>query len=542
MKIQYYLLAATLFSLPVAAQETYENANLTSTDLNGTARYEGMGGAMEALGADVSTIGSNPAGIGLFRRSQLSVSGGLLMQSNGKEYGDGKKTNASFDQIGFVYTTRASRGSNLNFGFNYTKGKNFDFLLNASGKLGNGSQNNQSYLKHVLGSENYGGFDVRKKDDAYIGFASPQANFVSWTWNQLDYLYFNTLLPDATTAGKFNNYLADSYTFDKASTGYVSNYDFNISGSIQDQFYLGLTFGLKDVHYDSESRYNERLSNGVGDVSVLDIRRITGTGFDITAGIIVRPIASSPFRIGAYVKTPTWYDLTTSNVTRIDRNTNTGGKNDWGEVPNSYDYKLWTTPWKFGLSLGHTVGNYLALGLTYEFEDHSTLDSRINDGGYYNDYYGTYYETSSADKSMNKHTKQALKGVSTLKMGAEYKPTSNLALRLGYNYISPKYNKDAQKDPTIVSPGSAYSSSTDFVNWDSTNRFTFGIGYQINKFNVDLAYQYSMQKGTFYPFSTMNFSIHDTATGNTTSYSNQAVGAKVDNNRGQLLLTVGYRL
>lgn len=541
MKIQYYLLAATLFSLPVAAQETYENANLTSTDLNGTARYVGMGGAMEALGADVSTIGSNPAGIGLFRRSQLSVSGGLLMQSNGKEYGDGKKTNASFDQIGFVYTTRASRGSNLNFGFNYTKGKNFDFLLNASGKLGNGSQNNQSYLKHVLGSENYGGFDVRKKDDAYIGFASPQANFVSWTWNQLDYLYFNTLLPDATTAGKFNNYLADSYTFDKASTGYVGNYDFNISGSIQDQFYFGLTFGLKDVHYDSESRYNERLSNGVGDVSVLDIRRITGTGFDITAGIIVRPIASSPFRIGAYVKTPTWYDLTTSNVTRIDRNTNTGGKNDWGEVPNSYDYKLWT-PWKFGLSLGHTVGNYLALGLTYEFEDHSTLDSRINDGGYYNDYYGTYYETSSADKSMNKHTRQALKGVSTLKMGAEYKPTSNLALRLGYNYISPKYNKDVQKDPTIVSPGSAYSSSTDFVNWDSTNRFTFGIGYQINKFNVDLAYQYSMQKGTFYPFSTMNFSIHDTATGNTTSYSNQAVGAKVDNNRGQLLLTVGYRL
>lgn len=541
MKIQYYLLAATLFSLPVAAQETYENANLTSTDLNGTARYVGMGGAMEALGADVSTIGSNPAGIGLFRRSQLSVSGGLLMQSNGKEYGDGKKTNASFDQIGFVYTTRASRGSNLNFGFNYTKGKNFDFLLNASGKLGNGSQNNQSYLKHVLGSENYGGFDVRKKDDAYIGFASPQANFVSWTWNQLDYLYFNTLLPDATTAGKFNNYLADSYTFDKASTGYVGNYDFNISGSIQDQFYLGLTFGLKDIHYDSESRYNERLSNGVGDVSVLDIRRITGTGFDITAGIIVRPIASSPFRIGAYVKTPTWYDLTTSNVTRIDRNTNTSGKNDWGKVPNSYDYKLWT-PWKFGLSLGHTVGNYLALGLTYEFEDHSTLDSRINDGGYYNDYYGTYYETSSADKSMNKHTKQALKGVSTLKMGAEYKPTSNLALRLGYNYISPKYNKDAQKDPTIVSPGSAYSSSTDFVNWDSTNRFTFGIGYQINKFNVDLAYQYSMQKGTFYPFSTMNFSIHDTTTGNTTSYSNQAVGTKVDNNRGQLLLTVGYRL
>ena len=541
MKIQYYLLAATLFSLPAAAQETYENANLTSSDLNGTARYVGMGGAMEALGADISTISSNPAGIGLFRRSQFSVSGGLLMQSKGKEFGDGKKTNTSFDQIGFVYTTRAPRGSNINFGFNYSKSKNFDFLLNASGKLGNGSQNNQSYLKHVLGSESYGGFDVRQRDNAYIGFANPRSSNVSWTWNQLDYLYFNTLLPDANTAGKFNSYLADSYTFDKANTGYVGNYDFNISGSLHDQVYLGLTFGLKDVHYDSESRYYEKLSNGVGNVTVRDTRRITGTGFDLTAGIIVRPVADSPFRIGAYVKTPTWYDLTTSNVTRIDRVTNTGGKNDWGEVPNSYDYKLWT-PWKFGFSLGHTVGNYLALGLTYEYEDHSTLDTRINDGGYYSDYYGSYYETSSSDKAMNKHTKQALKGVSTLKIGAEYKPASNLALRLGYNYVSPKYDKDAQRDPTIVSPESAYSSSTDFVNWESTNRFTLGVGYQINKFNIDLAYQYSAQKGTFYPFSTMNFAIRDTATGTTTSYSNQAAGTKVDNNRGQLLLTVGYRL
>ena len=118
MKIHHYLLAATLFSLPAAAQETYENARLTGNDLNGTARYVGMGGAMEALGADISTIGSNPAGVGLFRRNTLSVSGGLLMQTNGKEFANGKKTNTSFDQIGFVYSTRASYRSNINFGFN----------------------------------------------------------------------------------------------------------------------------------------------------------------------------------------------------------------------------------------------------------------------------------------------------------------------------------------------------------------------------------------------------------------------------------------
>lgn len=540
MKIHHYLLAATLFSLPAAAQETYENARLTGNDLNGTARYVGMGGAMEALGADISTIGSNPAGVGLFRRNTLSVSGGLLMQTNGKEFANGKKTNTSFDQIGFVYSTRASYRSNINFGFNYSKGKNFDYILNASGRLGNGSQNHQSYLKHVLGSENYGGFDVRKKNNLYTGFVDPKSNNVSWTWSQLDYLYFNTLLPNAKKEGDFKSYLADSYVFDKANTGYIGNYDFNISGSIEDRVYLGVTFGLKDVNYESESRYAEKLSNGVGDVTVRDIRRITGTGFDLTAGIIVRPALESPFRFGAYLKTPTWYDLTTENTTRIDRNTNTGGKNDWGEVPNKYDYKMWT-PWKFGVSLGHTVGNYLALGLTYEYEDHASTNTRINDGGYYDGLYDEYFETSSPDKGMNKHTEQALQGVSTLKMGAEFKPTNDFALRLGYNYVSPKYNKDAQKDPTVVSPGSSYSSATDFVNWEATNRFTFGVGYQVNKFNIDLAYQCSSQKGTFYPFSTMNFDVKDTATGKTTSYSNEAAGTKVDNNKGQILLTVGYR-
>lgn len=45
--------------MPLAAQETYENAKLMKGDLNGTARYVGMGGAMEALGADISTISTN---------------------------------------------------------------------------------------------------------------------------------------------------------------------------------------------------------------------------------------------------------------------------------------------------------------------------------------------------------------------------------------------------------------------------------------------------------------------------------------------------
>ena len=41
---------ALAIALPAAAQDTYESGRLLGSDLNGTARYVGMGGAMEALG------------------------------------------------------------------------------------------------------------------------------------------------------------------------------------------------------------------------------------------------------------------------------------------------------------------------------------------------------------------------------------------------------------------------------------------------------------------------------------------------------------
>ena len=69
MKKHTLLFAAAITALTASAQETYLDGTLLKPQLSGTARYVGMGGAMEALGADISTIGTNPAGIGLFRHS-----------------------------------------------------------------------------------------------------------------------------------------------------------------------------------------------------------------------------------------------------------------------------------------------------------------------------------------------------------------------------------------------------------------------------------------------------------------------------------------
>lgn len=537
-------LSACLLSLFMAhahAQETYENTKLIDNDLNGTARYVGMGGAMEALGADISVINSNPAGIGLFRRSSGSVSFGLVSQDGASSFKYGNKTNASFDQAGFVYSLRDGRRTFINFGFNYHKSKNFDYILNAASGLNGASQHKLSYMK-ALANEN----NLDKTSSGWRGkFAYT---------SQLDNLYYNTLMMTSSDGFFYND--ASGYEFGRAETGYIGEYDFNTSVNVNDRVYLGITIGIHDVHYTGHSLYNEALVNlnnqTAGDITVNDERRITGTGYNASFGIILRPVDASPFRIGLSVSTPTWYDLKTSNYTYLINNTKAdGGGKLQGDYPNyttgeSYEFKLFT-PWKFGVSLGHTVGNYLALGASYEYADYSRLDTRVNDG-YDVNYWGDVYEHSSSDEPMNRHTRETLKAVSTLKIGAEAKVMPNLAVRAGYNYVSPMFKKEGYKDGNIDSYGSNYSSATDYTNWEATNRYTVGVGYTLGKMSFDLAYQYAQTNGKFHPFadSYLDYTYPgQDSNGNdvtmTESLDNYANAVKVSNKRNQLLLTLTYR-
>ena len=508
-KLYISVVALSLCGMPAMAQETYENTRLIDNDLNGTARYVGMGGAMEALGADISTMSSNPAGIGLFRKSKVDLSLGLVSQQDATKFNSLDKTNASFDQLGFVYVLNKTSNSGFNVGFNYHKSRNFDQILGAANTLTNASQNKLTYQKY------------RNKI-----FTDKK----SMTYNQIDGLYMDNLLYNKD-AGKYYNYPATGYLYNEENKGYISEYDVSLSGNINNRVYLGLTFGLHDVHYRNYSEYTENFvanADKIPGLTLNDNREITGTGYDVKFGAIFRPFDENAFRVGVYVNTPTWYDLTTSNYSAMTDGTTT--------VPTreSYDFRV-DTPWKFGLSLGHTINNVVALGATYEYADYSTMSTRIKDGGYFDSWYGTYYESSHKDDAMNAHTKATLKGVHTLKLGAEFKVMPEWSVRLGYNYLSAMFNEDGAKNGSIASPGSYYASSTSFVNWKDTNRFTCGVGYAHKNFNVDLAYQYSAQNGEYFPF--MNYYEGKTPS----NEDNIATATKVNNKRHQLLLTLGYR-
>ena len=516
-KIIFGLMA--MAAITANAQETYENANLMKPELTGTARYIGMGGAMEALGADISTISTNPAGIGLFRSSSVNLSFGLSSQLDVTTYGSDHKTVPSFDQAGFVYSMRTNSRSFLNLAFNYSKSRNFNQILNAAGKLNGSAQNKLTYNKFV-GNDDFIYID---KDGTLL------SDYIQFS--QLDYLYANNINYDEDEAGNgsFYGYDGDAYDMYRAQSGYIGRYDFNISGNVNNRFYWGVTVGVQDVHYNAYSDYIESL--GTSTVEVMDTRKITGTGVDVKAGVIFRPVEESPFRIGLSVSTPTWYKLTTSNYTSMSLlNGNVSQQLFAPEIGESYEFKLYT-PWKFGASLGHTVGNNLALGLSYEYADYSTADTRVIDGY---DYYGN--EESYSEYATNQHTKNTLKGVSTIKAGLEFKPDPSLAIRLGFNYVAPMYDKLGVKDGTLDSCGVFYQSQSDFTNWEDTYRITAGLGYNIDKFSIDLAYQYSTTNGNFSPF----YDCADNINSESLTNNNFDV-CKVSNKRHQLMLTLGYR-
>ena len=99
------LLLVSLFSF---SQVEYDALRLSQQDLNGTARYLGLGGAMGALGGDASSIKDNPAGLGVYRSGEISATINTSVQSfntinwNGKNNFQESKSDFGFNNLTYV--------------------------------------------------------------------------------------------------------------------------------------------------------------------------------------------------------------------------------------------------------------------------------------------------------------------------------------------------------------------------------------------------------------------------------------------------------
>ena len=517
-------------ALPLQAQDIYKLEMFSSTDLNGTARFVGMGGSMSSLGAEISTIATNPAGIGMFRRSDVSLSGSVTAQPDARSFYDVSKARASFDQLGFVYAMRLSEDDGLkfvNFGFNYQKRRNFKNYIGVDNMLTGGLS--QSWQMMDLSYLNNGWLDLRNDNDREM--TTPLA-----------LLGFDTQMLEMITDenDKVKEYVpvdADSYSYKRVQWGGIQQYDFNLSMNWNNQVYAGITVGAYNVNYHSYTDYSEMIvnpaDNTLHEYYTTNEESLTGTGFDVKLGAILRPIEDSPFRLGFSFHTPTFYDLKSSQYlymnspfSHIDKAGNEIPFTDKELDTGVNEYRI-RTPWRFNISVGTTIGNYLALNAEYEYNDYSTAQVRY--GSY--DTYWDDWNKAQKDRALCDESKRFMKGVSTLRLGAELRVADGAYVRAGYNYVSSPFKKNAYLNLFTSSPSYYYSANTDYVNLGEINRATLGFGLRKKHWYADLAYQYQAQSGDLYAF-------HLPEDG---SELNRLSAKKVQLDRHNFMLTLGYK-
>ena len=103
------------------------------------------------------------------------------------------------------------------------------------------------------------------------------------------------------------------------------------------------------------------------------------------------------------------------------------------------------------------------------------------------------------------------------------------------------YKTDGVRDLTLNSPGAYMASTTDYTNWKSTNRIMAGVGLTFDQFRIDLAYQYQVREGDFYPYMNgISAQYISDETGKLETLSNHCNPVTVKDNRHQLLCTLSY--
>lgn len=539
-------------AVSLSAQTVYDGAKLTDRDLNGTARFVGMGGAMGALGGDISTIGTNPAGIGVYRSNDFMTSFGFSSYGAESKYlgstMNSDKFRGSFDNIGFVFASKIGNQTPLryvNFGFNYHKAKSFYKNTEMGGNLGNYSQT-FAMAQQADGIDEWG---ENPFNDNNVGWLSAVGYKGYLITDLISQSALNDILKDNPQFDNYKPYMKDNqqvvnykgelmyrtpgeYTgmyngadahFRSQERGGIDQYDFNVSFNINDRVYLGLTIGAYAVDYSKYTYYSEDYGLNEG-YNLQGWNKVNGSGFDVKFGAIIRPFEYSPFRIGLAVHTPTFYNLDYKTSVYLESdvlNAETGKIDQWSVDSRDYladggdlvqQFRL-QTPWVFNGSLGYTVGKNLALGAEYEYKDYSAMKFRDPEG---------YTEPYSWVNS----TTPMLKGVHTVRLGAEYKVIPEFAIRAGYNYSTAAFRSDAYKDL----PLNSIQTDTDYANSKALSNYTLGIGYRGSMFYADLAYKFSTYKEDFYPF--VNIDDSGIYPPNVTT---------VTNTRSQVLFTLGLR-
>jgi hypothetical protein len=459
---------------------------------NGTARFNSMGGAFTALGGDISSLNQNPAGLGVFRSSEFTITPLLFnIKTDAVFHGNSSDNLYKFGvgQLGIVSNliTRSSGLMSLNFGYSFNKVNNFDQSVNIRGVSNTSSM--ADYWA-ALGNKD-GGTNYHDLIDA-------------------EAIAFDTYIID-TLSGSGGNGYGTAYSnygdnppsiYGQRVTRLISNegsigeHSFSVGGNYNNKLYFGASVGISKLRFINRYSHSEitdaALPSLFREFTYTDYTEDKGTGYSIKLGAIFRPVEA--VRIGVAFHSPTWYKIEQYFYKDITSQFTDGAKYQASNEPSRFNYAL-ATPFRVLVGLGVQVQKHALLSADYEFVDYTS--ARFSETGDNWDYSPT-----------NTEIKNILKPTSNIRLGAEYR-FNILYLRGGYGLY-----------------GKSFAAEEDNADLNYKS-MSFGAGFREKNVSIDFGFtnfKYS-QKYFLYP-------VNATA---------ELAQADLKTTRNIFTLTIGYK-
>ena len=478
MKTSKFLLSGLAFfglAGSVLAQSQEDALRFSRLDFGGTARVQGLAGANQALGADISSLAGNPAGLGLFRRSEFNVTPGLtfnetLSKANGVSTSD-NRNNFNISSVGVVFTDRKddadmSDWRSGSFGIGFTRLNNF--------------QNSVSYHSQI---DSRNSIVYYFADEAFFNnrtVAGLNDEFNSNNIYSLEGLAWATYLLDIDTAR--NEFTVPALAGqvrqqeDIITRGAQYQWDFAYGASYRDKLFIGGSIGIMSSRYVRERMYREIDTDANTDFEQLvmsDELRTTGTGINLRVGLIYKP--SDIVRFGASVQTPTWSGYKDKFDTSLSAKYASDGTFTASAVPGEYSYNIYT-PFRANGGVAVFASKYGFFTADVEFVNYGSTRFAVT---YSDDVPPPTQDEKDYFRAVNNNMRRDYQKAFNLRFGAEGR-YNIFRFRAGYAHY-----------------GSPYSDSS----LDGTKSYrTAGVGIRQQRTYLDLAYVNSSVNSLYSPF------------------------------------------
>lgn len=424
--------------------DAYRFSNLKTI---GTSRYQSTGGAMGALGGDFTSLSNNPAGIAVYRKSELSISPYIQFQESTTNHlggvGTNNDVNSKIGSAGYVYSSASNKNlGSFSMGFGYNRLQDFQGATTYSG-INTSSSLIDQYADDYVYDPYWNSFGDSLAWETYL--------FDSYIGNDsVEYVY--TELP----------YYGQEQRNIISENGSAGETVFSMGGSVDNKLYIGATFAWSRYTYDRVSTYSEYIpdttvTTDLTDFTLTETLQTRGNGRSLKLGLIYR--LSDNIRLGYAFHSPTW--ITMKDVWTADMNSAfyTGEVYSASSPTGLYNYKM-VTPVKNQVSFAYLFGKRGFVSAEYELVDYGNV--RLRPNSVFSDY--TFSTENDAISSK-------FGAASNIRIGGEMR-TGPVALRAGYRYLGSGIQEDVDGtlSTQIISGGVGYRNKGFF--WDA------GINYE----------------------------------------------------------------